>query len=354
MRPAQWRLDFDNGSSVAVRGTGLIGRAPVAARGDNVEQLVAVADDTCSVSRTHLQFGIDRDGLWVRDMSSTNGSDIEVDGRRTPLVPGSRMTMPSGSRIHMGDHRALSVYNGLTAAELRLDWGFATRAGTSGRPNQDAHGAAPPVFVVADGMGGHSAGELASRAAIEAMSELAGPGPVTVDMLKDCLADARARIARIPTSPGKPPGTTLSGVIVTELDGAPSWWVVNIGDSRTYLLDTDGVQQLTVDHSMVRELIRAGVITQSSASSHPMRHLITRALLAEVHHPADIWLRPIRAGDRLLVCTDGLTKAVDDTAIAEVLRASADPRTAAAELVRVAVDADHHDDVTALIVDAEF
>jgi protein phosphatase len=119
-----------------------------------------------------------------------------------------------------------------------IDWDVATRIGPVHARNQDAYCTAPPVFVVADGMGGHSAGDLASRAAIEALSPLIDREPVTGVMLDACLADARSRIGRISVDDQRPPGTTLSGVIVTELDDAPFWMVVNIGDSRTYRLNS--------------------------------------------------------------------------------------------------------------------
>jgi serine/threonine protein phosphatase PrpC len=354
MRLAQWRLEFEDGTSLPVTGSGLIGRDPVAATGEKVEHLVALADDTLSLSRTHLEFGIGEFGLWVRDRLSTNGSEIEVNGRRTPIERGSRIPAPSGCTIHMGARRLkVRMATGrVLPGVATIDWGVATHMGASRRQNQDAQCTAPPVFVVADGMGGHSAGELASRAAVEALSALAGQVPVTVEMLTACIADARARIGRISAGSGRAPGTTLSGVIVTQIDDVPSWLVVNMGDSRVYCLDAEGFRQITVDHSVVQELVAAGAITPSAAASHPVRHMLTRALLAGIDHPADMWLLPMTAGDRILVCSDGLTREVDDRAIAGILRATSDPRAAADELALAASDMRGHDDVTALVIDA--
>jgi PPM family protein phosphatase len=154
-------------------------------------------------------------------------------------------------------------------------------AGAAHDRNHDAYGVCPPVFVVADGIGGHCAGDLASRATVEALRPLAGHSQVTGEILTACLWNARARIAQISADLGRPPGTTLSGVVGTETHGVPSWLIVNIGDSRTYLSNSDGLRQLSVDHTVVQELIDAGAISPAEASSHPSRNLLTRALLGE-------------------------------------------------------------------------
>ncbi|MDT5279862.1 MAG: family protein phosphatase [Mycobacterium sp.] len=352
--PAQFRLEFDDGSALAVHGRGLIGREPAAGAGKLVAHLVALADDTYSMSRTHLEFGVDENGLWVRDCASTNGSELEVNGCCTPLEPGLPVPAPAGCTIHMGARqvKVRTITNRWAIGAATIAWGAATHVGAVRKSNQDAYGSAPPVFVVADGVGGHVAGDVAAREAVKALLPLAGHPQVTAEMLKACLADARARISRIPVNHGRPPGTTLSGVITTQVDHVPSWMVVNIGDSRTYRLDSDGLRQLSIDHSVVQQLVDTGVITASSAWSHPARNLLTRALIAEIEHPADVWLLPIIAGDRILVCSDGLTREVDDGLIARVLRAIPDPQAAANELVNAAVDAGGHDNVTAVVIDA--
>jgi hypothetical protein len=102
-RPCIW-LEFDDGSAVGVRGAGLIGRHPAPATGDRLEHLITLADDTLSVSRTHLEFGTGESGLWIRDRSSTNGSVIEVHGDRAAVAPGMRVPAPAGSTIHIGAH----------------------------------------------------------------------------------------------------------------------------------------------------------------------------------------------------------------------------------------------------------
>jgi protein phosphatase len=127
--------------------------------------------------------------------------------------------------------------------------------------------------------------------------------------------------------------------------------VVNIGDSRTYRLDLDDFRQLTIDHTVVQELIDAGAIASSAAASYPARNLLTRALLGATEHPADVSVLAMRAGDRILVCSDGLTRELDDGLIADVLRTTPEPHLAAESLITAAIGGGGHDDLTALVVD---
>ncbi|WP_239591549.1 PP2C family protein-serine/threonine phosphatase [Mycolicibacterium tusciae] len=231
-----------------------------------------------------------------------------------------------------------------------VDWGVATRIGARRNVNQDAYCTQAPAFVVADGMGGHAAGAIASREAVDAVAALSGQTGVTGEMLETCLADASARINQIPVDHGRPPGTTLSGVIVTHADKVPIWMVVNIGDSRTYRVNSDGIRQISIDHSVVQKMINAGAITASAAASLPYRNLLTRALRGDEHR-ADTWRLPMRTDDRILICSDGLTREIGDAHIARVLRNIAEPLAAADELVNAAGDAGGHDDATALVID---
>ena len=353
-RPAQYRLEFDDGSTIAVRGRGLIGRDPLTKPDKKVIHLVTLADDTVTLSRTHLEFDIDEKGLWVRDCGSTNGSEIEVDAHRTPMEPGLPVHAASGCIIHMGGRRlkVLTVQSCPAIGAAQIEWGAATHIGVVRQSNQDAYRTTLPVFVVADGVGGHCAGDVAARETVEALSTLTGQVEVSDEMLTACLAEARARINRIPVAQGRPPATTLSGVIATRVDDVPTWMVVNIGDSRTYRLNADGLRQLTIDHSVVQELLEMGAIDSSAAQSHPGRNVLTRAVRAGIENRADVCRLPMIAGDRIVVCSDGLTREVDDRFIESVLRAIPDPQAAANHLVKAAVDAGGHDNVTVLVIDA--
>ena len=349
-------LEFDDGSFFVARGHGLIGRDPLVPAGARATHLVTLTDRSRSVSRTHLEFGLADAGLWVRDRHSTNGSEIEFDGRRTHLEPGRAVAVRPMSTIHLGGRcirvRAVdcrAVVEGVTA---RMGCGHAL--GVTRQHNQDTFGSRPPVFVVADGIGTHSAGEVASREAVQALLALDARRPVTAEMFDDALVDARARIARIPVNDARgPPGTTLSGVIVTRRDGVPCWLVVNIGDSRTYRLTGAELRQLTVDHSILQKLIDSGVIAGDGQKQQaPIRNMLTRALFGENEHSPDVWQLPIRPADRMLVCSDGLSSTVEDSTIRRILRTVRDPQAAADTLIDAATNAGGRDDVTVVVVDA--
>src|SRR6201997_4262383 len=124
-RGRRFVFDFDDGSSVVIWGGGLIGREPVAPAGANVDQIVRVDDDTLSVSRTHLEFGIDESGLWVRDCFSTNGSQIDTQGRLTRIDSQRPVTVPSGSTIHIGQRRVRvrTITGRAVIGDVTIDWG---------------------------------------------------------------------------------------------------------------------------------------------------------------------------------------------------------------------------------------
>jgi protein phosphatase len=352
-RLARFRLVFDDGEIVAVSGQGVIGRDPSSAAG--VEHRLTLTDKTLKMSRLHLAFAVNDGGLWVRDCGSTNGSQIETGGERTAIAADVWVPAPPGATVYLAGRtfRVEVTTARAVFGDATLDWGVASHVGAARRQNQDSCAAQPPVFVVADGMGGHAAGDGASRAVVEAMLTLAGRADTTREALADCLADARSRIAQISVDGGRPPGSTVSGVIVTQAEGAPPcWMVINIGDSRTYRWDSGGLHQLTVDHSVAQDLIDAGAVTSSAARAVPGGNALTRAVVAVTDHQPDVWLVPMRPGDRMLVCSDGLTGRVDDATIARVLRVSHGAQAAADELVDTVVALGGRDDVTAVVVDA--
>ncbi len=234
--------------------------------------------------------------------------------------------------------------------QLELASGAITATGRVREHNEDAFVAAAPVFVVADGMGGHEAGERASSEAIGALRELAGHTVTPQDVLYR-VNEARVRVGRLHSTAGRDAGTTLSGVVVTHQGVAPYWVVINIGDSRTYRLADGRFEQISVDHSEVQELLDSGDISGADAANHPMRHVVTKALGAGTWSDPDYWLLPMGPGDRMLVCSDGLTGELDDSTIATMLRAEPNPRVAAQRLVDAAVAAGGRDNVTVIVVD---
>lgn len=232
-----------------------------------------------------------------------------------------------------------------------LDWGSASRGARRGDHNEDSFCTAAPVFVVADGMGGHAAGELASSAVAASMATLGGRSEVTDSDIGACITEARNRIGHIAAEEGNPAGSTLTGVIVTESE-SPCWTVLNIGDSRTYLLDSGALIQLTTDHSVAQELVDDGAVSLQDAHSHRHAHVLTRALLHTQAYPLDVSEIPLHRGDRVLVCSDGVSGTLDNDALTELLRSSADPRDAAVAIVAAVLDAGGTDDATALVIDA--
>lgn len=217
--------------------------------------------------------------------------------------------------------------------------------------NQDSFLNAPPIFVVADGMGGHRSGDLASQAAVRVLGErLADSSAHPPDAVLASLRAAHDAVAAIGEA-GAVSGTTVAGVALTRADpsSAPHWMLFNIGDSRIYSWDGTSLSQVTVDHSAVQELIEAGSLSVQAASVHPERNVITRALGVGDASDPDVWLLPVADSQTFLICSDGLTKELGDDQIADVLVAARDD-DAAQRLVDAAIAHGGHDNVTVLIV----
>lgn len=234
---------------------------------------------------------------------------------------------------------------------VRLDVGVATARGQRAR-NEDFHWAADGVFLVADGMGGHEAGDVASRTAIEVLRGLAvgTPGP---DDARRTVRQAHSAVRDLPATTGRRPGTTATGVVLTEHGDTPCWLVVNVGDSRTYRMAGGVLEQVTLDHSEVAELVASGIVAADEASRHPRRNVVTRVLGGGASQvEPDVWLLPVSPGDRMLVCSDGLTDELSDARIEAELRAEDAAQPAADRLVAAALAAGGHDNITVIVVDA--
>lgn len=236
---------------------------------------------------------------------------------------------------------------------LRLQCGYGTDRGLRREMNEDSFIAADPVFAVADGMGGHEAGEVASGICVRTLAELpqskTGSRDATAGVLQEYLSKADADIRE---ATGSRAGTTVSGVVVVEQLDVPYWLVLNIGDSRTYRYSHGQLTQISVDHSEVQDLVDAGQITEAEAAVYPRRHVVTRALGAGDDSEADYWLLPVEDGDRILVCSDGLNGELSDEQISGILAAEADPQAAVDELIQAALRSGGRDNVTAIVLDA--
>jgi protein phosphatase len=228
----------------------------------------------------------------------------------------------------------------------------ATSIGAKRDHNEDAFLAEAPLFLVADGMGGYEAGEVASAAAIGAFGVLVGERSVNIDQVREAYRVAGTNVMAVGSGGRRSAGTTLAGVAITENDGAGYWLVLNVGDSRTYRFAGGALEQISVDHSLVQELIDAGELTADQASRHANRNVVTRALGAGIVSEADFWMLPAALGDRMIVCSDGLSGEVDDSDIAAILAAEADPQVAARRLIDAAMEHGGRDNITVVVVDA--
>ncbi|MXG90431.1 PP2C family protein-serine/threonine phosphatase [Nocardioides flavescens] len=242
--------------------------------------------------------------------------------------------------------------------QVELLHGAATDVGRVRQVNEDAYLVAAPVFVVADGMGGHADGSVASRIVVEEFGRLATTGYDATrgpDTVAEVLRVCQDRITSHPVDPsvplGRTPGTTVVAALLVEDAGAPAWLLVNLGDSRIYRVSRGRLQQVSSDHSVVQELIDAGQLRPEDAAQHPDRHVITRALGGPRLEEADYFVLPLAGADRLLLCSDGVSGLVDDEGIAQVLGAHPDPQEAAGALVAAALAAGGDDNATAVVVD---
>ncbi|MFD7309945.1 PP2C family protein-serine/threonine phosphatase [Promicromonospora sp. NPDC059942] len=234
---------------------------------------------------------------------------------------------------------------------LTTIWGAASHQGRRRSLNEDGYLATGRVFFVADGMGGHEAGEVASAEALSAISGLADVERVEPALVEAFLEAAQQRVRAIETESGNAPGTTLTGVLVDEREDVPYWLFVNVGDSRTYILSNGVLSQVSVDHSEVQELVDAGTITMDEARRHPRRNVITRALGAQQDVRADFRYIPVTLHDRVLICSDGLTGELTDEQITTILLEQPDPERAAGHLVNAAIQAGGRDNITVVVVD---
>ena len=242
---------------------------------------------------------------------------------------------------------------GLDGPGLTLDWAGVTDVGRRRAHNEDSYLAEAPLFVVADGMGGHSAGDVASDAVVRRMSEIASRPFATTDDVETALRVATEDIAVAAADTELGVGTTATGAFLSrEADGAEvDFTVFNVGDSRVYMFEDGRLRQVTVDHSVVQEMVDAGLLHADDAEKHPDSNVITRAVGFDVDPRPDYWRVPARPGLRLLVCSDGLTKELSADRIAEVLGGVEGAEPAATALVAAAVEAGGRDNVTALVVD---
>jgi len=231
-------------------------------------------------------------------------------------------------------------------SRVELHYGAATDVGQVREVNEDSYLAAPPLFVVADGMGGHEGGDVASRIVVEEFARLAEEGYDPrrgAQAVADTLTASHDRITEYADEQSRrtgrdfQAGTTAVVALLVEDDEAPKWLLVNLVDSRIYRFVDGELDQVSVDHSLVQELVDEGSIT--------------RALGGPDRGDADYFLLPLPRAERILLCSDGITEMIDDEAVATIVGEAVDPRDAADRLVAEAVRAGGRDNATAVVVD---
>ena len=236
----------------------------------------------------------------------------------------------------------------LSGKSATLAWAARTDVGLVRGHNEDSFLALAPTFAVSDGMGGHAAGEVASAIAVEAIKDNA---PVHADdlLLGAAIETANAAVIEgAATGKGKVGmGCTASAITIEQNKMA----VAHVGDSRVYLLHNGALVRLTHDHSYVEELVDAGEITADEARVHPSRSVITRALGSDPDMYADHFTIDVSAGDRIILCSDGLSSMVEDSQIEAIAVSSATPQAAVDNLVAQALQEGGHDNVTVVVVD---
>jgi protein phosphatase len=230
-----------------------------------------------------------------------------------------------------------------------LRWGAATDVGRIRSSNEDAKLVKNELFAVADGMGGHRGGAVASQMALDSLE--ASFNEQSSDALVAAAYEANdAVFERSSDDPElRGMGTTLVALAPLEEDDLIAW--VHVGDSRIYLFRDGELQQLTEDHSLVEQWVREGTISPEEARSHPQRNILTRALGISSDVGIDAGTVIPYTGDRFVLCSDGLFNEVDEPRIESTLRRLADPQDASQELVRQALEGGGRDNITVVVVD---
>lgn len=241
-----------------------------------------------------------------------------------------------------------------------------TDRGKVRQKNQDAvyrwqsdNALSPPraLLILADGMGGHQAGEQASRLALDQVQRVVLPKlkldegiEVPETLLYDAVQQAHLAIKTFALDQGidiEDIGTTIEIVVVTGMEA----WVAHVGDSRTYILGKDGLDQVTADHTAVADMVLAGIIQPEEIYTHPQRNILTRAVGGDHFVEVDTYLIELALGERILLCSDGLWGAVYDTALERILLAASPPEVVVDQLIQAANEAGGTDNISVVVCD---
>lgn len=246
----------------------------------------------------------------------------------------------------------------LPAGALHITVAAASDLGMVRKVNEDSYLAERELFLVADGMGGHSFGDRASQSVVSTFAAaLAGGSSLSPESVLHTIHQSNQTVVEMTDDDDESvSGTTLAGLALVKSEASHHWMAFNVGDSRVYSWDGRLLEQVTVDHSAVQELLDLGQITPVEASEHPHRNVVTRAIgVGDVVDP-DIWLLPVGGKQLFLVCSDGLTKELDDDQIATILAdrfGLPGDLSVAERLVEAALAAGGSDNVTVVVVESQ-
>jgi protein phosphatase len=241
---------------------------------------------------------------------------------------------------------------------MLLKHGVATDTGNVRPQNEDAYVASDQLFAVADGMGGHNAGEVASALATTLLLERAAGQTLTPEWFVEAITSINRTIheSAAESTERRGMGTTICALALVNPQGEATEpqqvALANVGDSRIYLARAGTFRQLSVDHSYVQELVTEGLITEEEARVHPRRNIVTRALGIDDRVAVDSWLIPLFAGDRFILCSDGLVDEVPTADIATLAAQQREPQMIADALVALAKRNGGRDNITVVVVDA--
>jgi protein phosphatase len=241
---------------------------------------------------------------------------------------------------------------------MLLKHGVATDTGNVRPQNEDAYVTSEQLFAVADGMGGHNAGEVASALATSLLLERAAGQTLTPEWFVDAITVINRTIheSAAESTERRGMGTTICALALVQPQEESSEpqqvALANVGDSRIYLARSGTFRQLSVDHSYVQELVTEGLITEEEARVHPRRNIVTRALGIDDRVAVDSWLIPLFAGDRFILCSDGLVDEVPTADIAALAAQQKEPQIIADALVALAKRNGGRDNITVVVVDA--
>lgn len=230
---------------------------------------------------------------------------------------------------------------------VRVRVGARTDVGRVREGNEDAYMAQDPLYAVADGMGGHQGGEVASSLALEKLEKAADGRSDLAEVVREANRAVFAKASQDPGLAGM--GTTLTAVLLQD----DRMHLAHVGDSRMYLLRDGNLERITKDHTVVERLVDEGRLTPQEAGIHPQRSILTKALGVDEDVEVDVADVDVRPGDRVLLCSDGLTGMVEEDDLVLILGQHGDPQAASDALVTAANDAGGQDNITAVVLDVE-